>query len=645
MTSTDLRARPYRLSLATCLLLSSLSLAACATGDDGVDSRGGDDEDESSSSGEETGDAASEPVEAEDIRSLLVTHCVKCHGPGAGAKGGIEDITDLERLISEGLILPNKPDESPLFRRISDPSNPMPPLSETSRPTPEDIASVQEWISTGALTGEDACSNPVIPISGAFDSMFKSMRDDILDLDEEDRGTTRYLTLTHLHNAGMCQRELDLYRDGLAKAVNSLSREPVLVRPVPIDEAKTIYRIDLRDYGWDSNENFPETGDDVWDAIVEVNPFAVQFKGNAADILREQSGADVPFQTADSFIQLATGGLLDGVDENLALYTRILDVPNNITDLQLQVTGKDAQSEIANDRAFRVILEDSGVSQWNRAYDRFSGANNGQYLYVSHDFDNAGGDADLFSNPIDFVAAGGEVIFTLPNGLQGYMLADAAGKEILEGPTDVVGDPGQKDGVVRVGISCMACHNNGIISKRDEFYDFYNGKGASNKNLFSAADHDLIEKLFADPDASLNKQDVDALRFRTALTEMGINLENPEPIINTSWQFTDSLNMTRVAAELGTDEQSLLLDLRRLQDNVSISYGQLLTGNLSRDTFSGTYKAALCLLLKNSEEEPDEPECAEFEDDSEDTDTDDTDGTDGTDGTDTDDKDTDPTGG
>jgi hypothetical protein len=644
MTSIDLRARPSRLSLGTCLLLSSLSLTACATGEEMTeDSRG--DNDESSSSGDETGEPDAKPVDATVIQTLLSTHCAKCHGPGAGAKGGIEDITDLERLIADGLILPSKPAESPLFRRISDPSNPMPPLSETSRPTPEDIADVQEWISGGALTGEDACSNTVIPIvpSGAFDGMLVSMRNDLLDVEDEDRPFTRYLTLTHLHNAGMCQRDLDLYRDGLAKAVNSLSREPVLVRPTPIDDEKTIYRVDLRDYGWDANENFPETAGDVWEAVVDVNPFAVRFKGNASDILRDQSGTDVPFMTADSFIQIATGGLLDGVDEDLAFYTRIVDVPATIAELQQQVTGKDAQSEIDEGRAFRVILEDSGVSQWNRAYDRFGGANNGQYLYVSHDFNNAGGDADLFSNPIDFVPAGGEVIFTLPNGLQGYMLADDKGDELLVAPTAVVGDPGQKDGVVRVGISCMACHNNGIITKRDEFYDFYNGKGASNKNLFDEAEDDLIEKLFADPDAAVNKQDIDALRFQTALKEMGINIESPEPIINTSWEFTQGLTMTRVAAEFGIDEQSLTLDLRRLQDRVNISYGQLLTGTLSRDTFGRSYKAALCLLLKNSEEEPDEPECAEFDDDTADTDTD-TDGT-GTDGTDTDDKDTEPTGG
>lgn len=32
------------------------------------------------------------------------------------------------------------------------------------------------------------------------------------------------------------------------------------------------------------------------------------------------------------------------------------------------------------------------------------------------------------------------MIFSLPNGLQAYMLTDAAGKQIPKGPTDVVVD-------------------------------------------------------------------------------------------------------------------------------------------------------------------------------------------------------------
>lgn len=618
MKSRNLEARMNPHSLKRCMvLLTPLYVTACAYGepmrDSEEESTGG-----SSGGAEDTGEPVG-TVGPDVIQEMLTTHCAKCHGAGAGA-GGLQDITNLERMIADGRFVPNKPEESPIFRRLTDKNNPMPPLSETSRPSEEEIGEIQEWIEGGALTGEDACDNQLIPFdvpNDAFNGMIATMRNDILELEDEDRPFTRYLTLTHLHNVGMCQRDLDLYRDGLAKAVNSLSREPRLVRPKAIDAEKTIYRIDLRDYGWDRNENFPENNGDIWEAVVEVNPFAARFAGNASDILREQAGTDVPFQTADSFIQIATGGLLDGVGVELDLYNRIVANPATFAELQQAVTGiTDPQAEIDEGRVFRVILEESGVSQWNRAYDRFGGASIGEYLYVSHDFASASGDANLFDSPIDFKSDGGEMIFSLPNGLQGYMLTNGAGEILSVGPTNVVTDPGQRDRNVRVGISCMACHHNGIITKRDEFYDFY--QGTNSKNLFSQDEHERILKLFGTPDESVEQQEGDAARFQSSLFALGINLENPEPIINTSWQFEDGLSLARVAAEFGVDENNLVIDIRRLQDNVSKSFGQILNdGKLSRDTFAGSYKAALCLLLKNSKEQPDEPECAQFEDEGE----------------------------
>ena len=302
MKSRSFEAHRNTHSLRRCMvLLAPLYATACAYGEPMRDS---EEEDTGGSSGGAADTGETGPVEADVIQAMLTTHCAKCHGAGAGA-GGLQDITNLERLIADGRIVPNKPEESPLFRRLTDPSNPMPPLSETSRPSEDEIGLVKEWIRTGALTGEDACDNQVIPFdvpNDAFNGTIATMRNDILELEDEDRPFTRYLTLTHLHNAGMCQRDLDLYRDGLAKAVNSLSREPRLVRPLAIDAEKTIYRVDLRDYGWDRSDNFPENNGDIWEAVVEVNPFAVRFTGNASDVLREQAGTDVPFQTADSFI-------------------------------------------------------------------------------------------------------------------------------------------------------------------------------------------------------------------------------------------------------------------------------------------------------------------------------------------------------
>src|SRR5437588_274132 len=75
---------------------------------------------------------------------------------------------------------------------------------------------------------------------------------DLNTLDRRARRFQRYFTLTHLHNAGLSQEELQTYRNALAMLVNSLSWNPRVTNPVPVDSAKTVLRIDLRWYMWDS---------------------------------------------------------------------------------------------------------------------------------------------------------------------------------------------------------------------------------------------------------------------------------------------------------------------------------------------------------------------------------------------------------
>ena len=65
-----------------------------------------------------------------------------------------------------------------------------------------------------------------------------------------------------------------------------------------------------------------------------------------------------------------------------------------------------------------------------------------------------------------FEHAGGEIIFNLPNGLQGYLLVNGRDERIAAGPIEVVGDALRTSGTATIvnGLSCMACHKDGMIS-------------------------------------------------------------------------------------------------------------------------------------------------------------------------------------
>ena len=61
----------------------------------------------------------------------------------------------------------------------------------------------------------------------------------------------RYLTLAHLA-AVATPSELATYRIAVAKLLNSLSWQRVLISPQAIDDSGMVLRVDLRDYGWDA---------------------------------------------------------------------------------------------------------------------------------------------------------------------------------------------------------------------------------------------------------------------------------------------------------------------------------------------------------------------------------------------------------
>ena len=95
-----------------------------------------------------------------DIRPILSDKCFKCHGPDASHREAhlrldIPDsaLAPLKNTKGAFAIVPGKPDQSELFRRVSspDPDYQMPPSdSHLGALTPQEIILFREWISQGA---------------------------------------------------------------------------------------------------------------------------------------------------------------------------------------------------------------------------------------------------------------------------------------------------------------------------------------------------------------------------------------------------------------------------------------------------------------------------------------------------------------
>src|SRR5690606_17625808 len=104
---------------------------------------------------------------------------------------------------------------------------------------------------------------------------------------------TRYFSFVHLYNTGWCSAQIDIYRQALAKLVNSLSTEPGIRAPTPIDEDNLIYRIDIRDYGWSAA---------LWDTIAEFDPYAIDYIQDTAQKIKGDVEAKIFVLHGDSFL-------------------------------------------------------------------------------------------------------------------------------------------------------------------------------------------------------------------------------------------------------------------------------------------------------------------------------------------------------
>lgn len=355
----------------------------------------------------------------------------------------------------------------------------------------------------------------------------------LLKANERQRRFLRYFTITHLYNAGLSEEELLSYRVGLSKLINSLSWGRTVKAPEPIDPARTIFRIDLRDYGWKES---------TWDRILAANPYGITYQTEAARGCTQLCRSPLPHVRADWFVFAAS---------RPPLYHEVLDLPK--TDLELEKQLRvDVAENLRTEKVARAGFNASGVSRNNRLIERHESPY-GAY-WKSYDFAGNTGRQNLFQYPLGpgntdsfFKHDGGEIIFNLPNGLQAYFLIDGAGKRIDKGPITTVSDPKQDDRSVVNGVSCMSCHHQGMIAKADQVREHIE----KNPDGFTKAEADTIKALYPPRDQFDKLLKEDAERFRTAVEKTGTHLSKTEPVYALAGAFEKNLDLKLAAAEVG----------------------------------------------------------------------------------------------
>jgi hypothetical protein len=265
-----------------------------------------------------------------------------------------------------------------------------------------------------------------------LETVLKFDLDDLESQPEDRRPFLRYLTLANLYNIratdGPIESDasMEMYRAAVTKLVNCLSTSPRITIPTAIDPARTLFRLDLRDY-----EMTPQT----WEGIVNCYPNGIVGASlRLENRIQAITHSRLACLRADWFV-FATS--------QPPLYDDILHLPATELELERKL-GVNTLADLRAFRAIRAAIFTSDVSFSNRLIERHEiGTYSGAY-WKSYDFkrDHSGERQNHLSfAPLGPIEAGltqdpkhafehdsSEIMFQLPNGLiRGYLSKDKPG--------------------------------------------------------------------------------------------------------------------------------------------------------------------------------------------------------------------------
>jgi hypothetical protein len=317
-----------------------------------------------------------------------------------------------------------------------------------------------------------------------------------------------YISLAHLAKSGQGTQDLEVYRYGVTKTLNSLSMKPAIKRLDPLDEGQTVYKVNLGDFS---------------------------LNANTLGLVSRVAGANNAIKKVGNATVIKGDWLVYAVTRP-EVYDNIMGIPNFVGALETEL-------RVDTSKAVYWNISSSEVTFEPRVLERIPieiGGKQGGYYWRSYDFARRDVQVRGFQNPqtlrragvIDLVA--GEFFFSLPNGMQGYMLSGFATQHRIDAQSFVATDSNrpqdglrrcvgghQQCGYVINGESCITCHENGVKINQT----VAGIKGASKEEA---------DRLFAQ----------DTQRFAAAIREMGFEDQGVEPIKATIHRFRTDSNVS-----------------------------------------------------------------------------------------------------
>lgn len=481
----------------------------------------------------------------DEIKTLIDGKCVKCHPGYSGFDVAASKAGAMEYRI-------NLPAGDP--KRM--PPSPAPELS------PEDKQKFADWQKAGTPK-EAECEDGGDDLGAIFmdlDYIETEILNDLSRADGVFSPSVRYVITSHKYN--IQDKSLADYGNAISKGINSVTFERDLTAASPIDLRKTIYRIDLESFDLNAAD---------WNLIENAEPINFESFTTKGEVIKALTQTRKPWLHAESFLITA---------HDAPVYYELLDIPQTDEEL-LDILEVDYEQQLRDLDARFIGFNGSPISlNKNRLIARYESEEG--YLWITYDTDlnNNAVEANLFQFPLleevggqaNFLFDASEWIFTLPNGLQGYALFDAAGNRADFAPLTIVADDQTPfNPEIRNSLSCFRCHN-GLIESKDQIRDHVLRNGSE----FTRDDVELIELLYETEGANAALFTQDNAFYAQSLAGLGFS-ENSDGLNALTDQLRRDHNAESVAALLLLTEQEFLYRLEQSGD-ARAAVGQLLTG-------------------------------------------------------------------
>jgi hypothetical protein len=521
-------------------------------------------------------------------QGVLEKHCSRCHQTGKLVKRekaakGFGDVMQLHELAANPKrILPGNPDGSPMFQVLANKQMPYDVYQEGDyeKPTPtaEEITILRDWITEAGKKGASQCKPYEMPYKDLVNIMYQ----DLGSLPEHRRAHTRYLSLANLKASCATDEEMEIYRQGAIRLLNSLSTnsDVITLEDSIIGEEGVVVRFNLDDLKWT-----PE----LWEEIISHYPYGVRPFDSQYDSLTNTTHTEIPYVRADWLAFFGARPLL---------YNTILNLPGTAQELEHNL-GLNVADNIRNYIAKRAGFKISGVSANNRLIERHPISTG--YFWTSYDFGGTVTRQNLLEFPLGPVGVfgegykygddfafhhdGGESIFSLPNGFQAYYLNKADGTSLEKGPTNIVRDQARKDLAVTNGISCMGCHDQGMKNATDEVLHH-----VADNRLLPADAREAVKALYPENDDMDKIIETDRKRFLGALVKAGLDPKlkhqaDGEPVNALSNRYERDIDLKTAASEFGVPPDKILNYLSHGGQIGGSFAAQIAQGTVQRDIF------------------------------------------------------------